>query len=83
MNIKSAINDGKAMINDATITSKIKAKYFKEDALDAMDIHVTTENGKVKLSGEVCSPKDISHAIEIAKNTDGVKMVESKLTIKT
>lgn len=83
MNIKSAMDSSKAMISDATITSKIKAKYFKEDALQAMDIHVTTENGKVKLSGEVFSSEDIAYAIDIAKNTDGVKLVESKLKIKT
>src|SRR5687768_1521015 len=54
---KSADNKGsvtqkaKDVIDDATITTKIKAEFAKDKAVSALSIKVDTDKGVVKLSG--------------------------------
>jgi hyperosmotically inducible protein len=71
-----------AAVSDTAITASIKAKYLADEQIKGLDIHVKTINGKVTLTGKVPSLDIEDHAISIAKNTDGVKEVISKLSIK-
>lgn len=68
--------------SDIKITSAIKIKIFGDSELDGLDIHVTTVNREVTLSGAVESESAKARAISIAKGTEGVKKVHSKLTVK-
>jgi osmotically-inducible protein OsmY len=67
---------------DARVTTAIKAKYVKDSDLSAWDIHVSTTDGVVTLSGTVESPDLISKAMALALDTDGAQQVISTLQVK-
>lgn len=67
--------------DDATITSTINARYVKDSQVSALDINVDTRRRVVTLYGSVDSQAIADRAVEIARNTKGVKQVVSKLTI--
>lgn len=67
---------------DARVTAAIKAKYVKDSDLSAWDIHVSTTDGVVTLSGTVESPDLISKAMGLALDTDGAQQVISTLQVK-
>lgn len=63
------------------ITTKIQARYFLDRDVKARNIDVTTANGTVTLSGHVDSERARQRAVEIARNTDGVRRIEDRLQI--
>ena len=67
---------------DARVTAAIKAKYVKDSDLSAWDIHVSTTDGVVTLSGTVATPELIGKAMEQALDTDGAQQVISTLQVK-
>jgi hyperosmotically inducible protein len=70
-------------IDDAAITTKVKAALLNEPTLSASRIDVTTTQGIVKLSGTVDSEQGISRARELAGNQQGVKSVTTDLSVST
>ena len=69
-------------IDDAVITGKIKAALVADPDLKATEINVETFRGTVQLSGFVASPEHIPKAVELAKNTNGVKSVKNDMVVK-
>jgi osmotically-inducible protein OsmY len=67
---------------DARVTTAIKGKLVANRDLSALSISVNTTAGVVTLSGTVNSPDDISKAMMLAMETDGVKEVISTLQVK-
>jgi osmotically-inducible protein OsmY len=67
---------------DARVTAAIKAKYVKDSDLSAWDIHVSTTDGVVTISGTVSNPDLIGKAMEEALDTDGAQQVISTLQVK-
>ncbi len=67
---------------DARITAAIKGKLLASRDLSALNISVNTTAGVVTLSGFVSSSEDISKAILLAMETDGVREVVSTLQVK-
>jgi osmotically-inducible protein OsmY len=67
---------------DARVTAAIKAKLVGSRDLSALSISVNTTSGIVTLSGTVHSPEDISKAMLVAMETDGVREVISTLQVK-
>lgn len=67
---------------DARTTAAIKAKFFASHDLSALSISVNTTNGIVTLSGTVPKLEDISKAMLLALETDGVQEVISTLQVK-
>jgi len=67
---------------DARVTAAIKAKYVKDPDLSAWDIHVSTTDGVVTLSGTVATPDLIGKAMEEALDIDGAQQVISTLQVK-
>ena len=53
-----------------------------EDILSGLDIYVRTVNGEVILSGVVENEMERERAMLIAKETNGVKKIDSHLRIK-
>ncbi len=82
MSLNTERGAAEKLLDDTAITSKIKAKYLADDIVSALDIKVITDNSNVILTGEVSSEKAAQQAVEIAKNTAGVKDVISKLEVK-
>ena len=73
-----AISDATA---DARITGAIKGKLLANKDLSAMSISVNTTEGVVTMSGSVNSPEDISKAMLLAMDTDGVREVISTMQV--
>lgn len=67
---------------DARVSGTIKAKLVKDPDLSAWDIHVSTTDGVVTLSGTVSSPDMVGKAMELALDTDGARQVISTLQVK-
>ena len=68
-------------LSDTAVTAALKAKLATDDRFSANQISVTTNNGVVTLDGVVASQADRRKAIDIAKNSDGVKRVADKLRV--
>jgi osmotically-inducible protein OsmY len=67
---------------DARVTAAIKGKLVADSGLASLKISVNTTAGVVTLSGTVPSPEDISKAMLLAMDTDGVREVVSTLQVK-
>jgi hyperosmotically inducible periplasmic protein len=68
-------------LDDAAITSKVKAALVVDPQTKARDIHVTTYRGVVQLSGFVASKAESEDARRIAMETAGVHHVNDELQI--
>lgn len=70
------------VVDDATITSKVKSKLFADDRLSGFAIDVDTFKGEVTLTGGVSTQSDKQLATEIAKTVEGVRDVNNFLKLK-
>ena len=69
-------------IDDAVITTKVKAALFNDPDLSAAEINVETYNGEVQLSGFVSTQSQINQAVQVAKKVEGVRKVKNSLLVK-
>jgi len=67
---------------DGWITTRVKTKFIGEDLLKNSDIHVSTDDHVVTLTGTVMSAAGRAKAVEIVKSIEGVHRVVDKLTVK-
>ena len=67
---------------DARIVTAIKAKYTANPDLSVWKISVSSDQGRVTLSGTVSAEENIGEAVALALETDGVHDVTSTLTVK-
>lgn len=71
-----------AYVDDATITTSVKAKFVEDKTVDAGAIKVETLNGTVALSGFAKSSAEKAQAEYLARNTKGVREVRNSLTVR-
>ncbi|MET0496809.1 MAG: BON domain-containing protein [Steroidobacteraceae bacterium] len=69
-------------IDDGVVTAKVKAKLIEDPVTKAHQINVETFKGTVQLSGFVESNQARTRALQIARDTDGVKQVKDALEIR-
>lgn len=69
-------------VDDAVITTKVKAEILKEPTLKVAEINVETFKGVVQLSGFVSSQADINTAVRVASSVGGVKSVKNDMRLK-
>ena len=70
------------VVDDGTITTKVKAKLFEDDALSGFAISVETFEGEVTLTGSVDAPENKERATQLTKSIHGVKDVNNLLKVK-
>ncbi len=70
------------IIDDTTISGKIKYQLLRDDTVKGLDISVYVYYGNVYLVGAVKADKQKSQAIRIAKSIEGVKSVKTYLLNK-
>lgn len=70
-----------AYVDDAAITTSVKARFVENKDVDATAIKVETLNGTVMLSGFAKSLREKSAAESIARNVKGVKAVKNEITV--
>ena len=69
-------------IDDATLTTKVKAKFAEDKTVDATAINVETLNGEVMLSGFAKSADEKMAAEKLARSTRGVKSVKNSIEVR-
>jgi osmotically-inducible protein OsmY len=69
-------------IDDGVLTAKVKAKLIEDPVTKAHQINVETFKGTVQLSGFVESNQARTRALQLARDTDGVKQVKDALEIR-
>jgi len=69
-------------IDDSVITTKVKAMLVADGEIKGSDINVETRNGDVVLSGFVDSEEQGEKAIDAVRRVNGVKEVDSRLSIR-
>ena len=69
-------------VDDAVLTTKVKAAIFNEPGLKSFEINVETYKGVVQLSGFVNSQADINKAVEVARSVKGVVSVKNNMRVK-
>ena len=74
-----ATNAGNA-IDDATLTTKVKAALLADELVKGTQIDVDSSNGTVTLNGAVSTPTHKQRAEQLALNVEGVRTVQNKLT---
>lgn len=72
-----------AYVDDATITTQIKARMVENKQVDAISIKVETLNGTVMLSGFAKSSTEKATAESIARGVNGVKSVRNELVVRS
>ena len=70
-------------VKDSAITTKIKTKLAAEHPGSAKHIRVDTDkNGVVWMSGTANSQAEVDKAVAIARDTEGVKSVNSHIKVR-
>lgn len=69
-------------IDDAVITTRVKAEIFNDATLKSSEINVETFKGIVQLSGFVSSAANIDRAVSIARGIKGVTSVKNDMRLK-
>jgi osmotically-inducible protein OsmY len=76
---ESKTEKAKEAVEDAAITTKIKAEYAKDKAVSALNIHVNTDHGAVTLTGNAKTKAEADKAEQIAKSVKGVSAVKNEI----
>ena len=71
-----------AYVDDAAITTSVKAKFVDNKDVDAASIKVETLNGTVMLSGFAKNTNERSTAEVIARNVSGVREVRNEIAVR-
>ena len=71
-----------AYVDDASITTSVKAKMVEDKNVDAAAIKVETLNGEVMLSGFAKNSTEKNTAENIAMEVKGVKTVKNQIVVR-
>jgi hyperosmotically inducible periplasmic protein len=71
---KSTVSPGR-QLDDAAITTKVKAKLAADGDINPFNIDVDTNEGVVTLQGRVAKEEARTRAEQLARDTSGVKRV--------
>lgn len=69
-------------LDDSVITTKVKSAFANDAQVDALNIKVTTFKGTVQLSGFAKSRQEISRAVKLARDVQGVKSVKNNIQLR-
>ncbi len=71
-----------AYVDDAAITTAVKARFIDNKDVDALSIKVETLNGTVMLSGFAKNAMEKSAAETVTRKVNGVKAVKNEITVR-
>jgi osmotically-inducible protein OsmY len=71
-----------AYVDDITLTTRIKSRFYENKEVAGSSISVETLNGTVLLSGFVKSTNESSTAEKIAREVPGVKEVRNEIAVR-
>jgi hyperosmotically inducible periplasmic protein len=70
------------VVDDAAITTKVKASFAKDKDVSATSVSVNTDKGVVRLTGDVKSSAEKMKAERLARDIEGVRAVTNDLTVR-
>lgn len=70
-------------VDDATLTTRVKAKFAENKTVSAMAISVETFKGVVMLSGVAKTADERATAEQLARNTSGVVDVKNEIIVRS
>ena len=70
------------VVDDATITTAVKARLFDDSSVRGFAVSVQTFEGEVTLTGGVDTQAEKDRAGEIARSVSGVRRVNNLIKIK-
>lgn len=70
------------VVSDAAVTAAVKTKFLADAAVSGLEIDVDTKDRVVTLSGAVATAAEKQRALELARDTEGVKSVVDRLKVK-
>ena len=79
--MRSAASVAGERLADSWLTTKVQAQFFADEDIKARYITVTTRDGIVTLKGHVESDDVRQQALQITKNTDGVRNISDQLLV--
>ena len=84
LNVKSAVADNttERVVDDSTITSKVKTALAGDPRTKAHQVNVETHEGVVQLSGFVDNMEAKSTAAELASAVEHVRSVNNQIDVK-
>jgi hyperosmotically inducible protein len=71
-----------AYVDDATITTQVKARMLDNKDVSGLSISVETLNGTVMLSGFAKNATEKAVAERIARDVNGVKSVRNEIAVR-
>ena len=71
-----------AYVDDAALTTRVKAKFAADPTVSAMSISVETLKGTVQLSGFAKSQDERTMAEKLARETSGVVAVRNDIVVR-
>jgi hyperosmotically inducible periplasmic protein len=69
-------------VDDATITTRVKARYAEDPGVSAMRISVETLNGTVQLAGFATTQAEKDRAGSMARAVPDVKGVQNNIVVR-
>lgn len=69
-------------VDDATITTRVKARFAEDKEVSASRINVETLGGVVQLSGFAASEAERQKAAQLAGNVPNVKSVRNSILVR-
>lgn len=69
-------------LDDAAITTKVKARFAEDPIVSAMAISVETLKGTVQLSGFAKNAAERTQAERIARDVSGVAVVKNDIAVR-
>jgi hypothetical protein len=80
--VATAANTAGELLEDGQLTAKIKSKMTLDDLVQARTINVDTKDGVVTVRGRVRSEAERQRAVQLARETAGVKAVVDQLVVE-
>jgi osmotically-inducible protein OsmY len=79
--MSSTVDNATGAITDAGLTSAVKTKLLADTSVSGLAINVDTSNGVVTLTGTVPTAAAKERALQLARETSGVKSVTDQLKV--
>ena len=70
-----------AVVTDAAVTTAVKTKFLADQAVSGLKIDVDTKDGVVTLTGNVATAAEKQRALDLARDSQGVKSVVDRLKV--
>lgn len=76
------LGDDRASRADAALAERVRSALFAEPLLKDSDVSVSAHDGEVTLKGEVVDLPAFERALQVARTTEGVDKVVSRIRVE-